>query len=185
MRWPETARKGGSARRYWQPGRGLRDAGWRQARLSDALGEAIAEAEAINAIVRAWRRGDPWTLPDDQRRSKMEAALPPALAASAPRRAPPTARCETFSDLIHRYRRSEAFRERRSSTQGSYEDNLHALERWGGDAPLETLTPARFVVLRRGLHGKTPTKARPIEVGHKTESAVAFPEAWKVALAIG
>ena len=48
----------GTARHYWQPSAELRAAGWKPRRLAADQPTAIDQAEALNADVDAWRRGE-------------------------------------------------------------------------------------------------------------------------------
>ncbi|MBF0391208.1 MAG: hypothetical protein HQL38_00875 [Alphaproteobacteria bacterium] len=149
--------RGGGVRRFWQPGCGLRAAGWRSTRLADDRAAAIAQAEAINAAVDRWRRGQPPSPPPEHRALVARTAPPGLDDGDVP---PP--RPDSLKALIHRYRHSDDFRELRASTRRAYEDNLRSLDRWAGDAPLEVLTPERFVALWKSMRAETPTKAKGV-----------------------
>ncbi len=151
--------KGGSLRRFWEPGGKLRSGGWHTARLADDLVTAIVQAEAINGAVDRWRRGSQ-TAAGAQHVDCILAAAPAGVVVGHSLAAPPVRpRPTTLAGLIHFYRLSDDFRGLRLSTRKTYEDNLRVLERWGGDAPLEVMTPARFRTLWKTLAKRTPTKA--------------------------
>jgi len=54
----EKRRKSGGSLWYWQPSAALRKHGFQPKRLADTKAAAIAEAEALNQKVDAWRRGE-------------------------------------------------------------------------------------------------------------------------------
>ncbi|MBF0375235.1 MAG: tyrosine-type recombinase/integrase [Alphaproteobacteria bacterium] len=149
--------RGGGVRRFWQPNGALRAAGWRSTRLADDRAAAIAQAETINAAVDRWRRGQPAD-PPQEHRALVARILPPGLDGGCI----PPPRPGSLKALIHSYRLADDFRELRASTRRAYEDNLRTLDRWAGDAPLEVLTPERFVALWKSMRAETPTKAKGV-----------------------
>lgn len=114
----------GGVRYYWQPSSPLRAEGWQSQRLPDDLGAAIARAEALNADVDAWRRG------------QVSPSAPPAVKARARRAAP-----GTLGALVVDYRASRWWAKLAPATRRSYDWALDAIEAWGGDQPAREVTP--------------------------------------------
>ena len=134
-------------RYFWQPSTVLRAQGWRIVRLPDIRAAAIVEAERLNAILDAWRRGEDTT---DQ--------IPPA--AKPPHRIRPA--LGTVDALIADYRGAEEFTRLRPTTRRGYEQNLVIISDWAGDAPVRTLTPKRIKTFYRKLRPTTPSKANAV-----------------------
>jgi len=141
-----SARRGG-VRRFWQPSAALRTDGWRMVRLPDDPAAAIAEAERLNALLDAWRRGE-----------DMRDVIPPAV--KAPHRIRPAIR--TVDALIADYRAAEDFTRLRASTRRGYEQNLAIISDWAGDAPVRALTPKRCRALHAQFKIETPAKANAV-----------------------
>lgn len=101
---------------YWQPGRSLRAAGWKPVRLSDNLRKARDEAEEINERVDEWRRGISDTLPQPEE-------------------------LKTLNYLINKYTTNIAYTRLRPKTRHGYDSRLKKLKAWGGEVPIDAITP--------------------------------------------
>jgi hypothetical protein len=121
---------------YWQPSRLLRRNGFapqRVARATNALADAIREAEALNVSVDRWRAGD------------HKKPIAP----------------ETMPWLIRQYQQSADWLDLRPSTQRGYRQCFNAIEAWSqraGDRPLSALTKRACVEFYDGM-AKTPAWA--------------------------
>ena len=148
----------GGRRFYWQPSNELRACGWRPQRLPDDLGAAVAKAEALNAEVDAWRRGE------------VPAGAPPAVQARA-KRPPPG----TVSALIEDYRHSRWWAQLAPSTRRGYEWALDAIEAWAGDQLARAISApavqAFYLGLSRRVEGRG-TARRVVETPAKAAAAV-------------
>ena len=158
--------RAGAKRLFWEPGGQMRALGWRATRLSDDLAMAIAQAAAINSAVDAWRRGALAEVPPEHLGTVL-AAAPAGLVKGDNRQpgskeAPICAKPGTMSALIASYRRHEDFLELRATTRKGYEDNLRALERWCGDAPIFSIGPTELKDHWRLLRKTTPSKAKAV-----------------------
>jgi integrase len=114
----------GAERHYWQPSAELRAQGWRAERLPEGLQAAVDRAEALNADVDAWRRGE---------------VAPNAPAAVKARAKRPVA--GTVAALILDYRDSRWWSALAPRTRASYEWCLDAVQAWAGDMPARAITP--------------------------------------------
>jgi integrase len=114
----------GTARHYWQPSAELRAAGWKPRRLAQDQATAIDQAEALNADVDAWRRGD------------VAPSAPATVKARGKKHAP-----GTVSALIADYKASRFWSKlAAATTRRSYEWALDAIEAWAGDQPARGIT---------------------------------------------
>jgi len=101
--------KGGRALYYWQPSASLRKAGFLPRRLAERTGrieDAIAEAEALNRELDAWRRGD--------------APLPVAP--------------NTVPWLVKMYRADERYTDLKEITRDGYDYLIKTVEAWSEEA---------------------------------------------------
>lgn len=114
----------GQMRFYWQPSAQLRAAGWRPQRLPDDPAEALARAEALNAEVDAWRRGEPAPGAPEAARRRGRAPAAGSMAA-----------------LIADYRRSPWWTRLAVRTRKDYGWCLDLIETWAGDMPVRSITP--------------------------------------------
>lgn len=106
----------------WEPGPGLRRAGWRGRDLRDSRGEflpwglAIEAAQKLNEEVKDWREGAP--RPDD----------------------PPKAKAPTVETLFEKYFESPDFQKLRASTQLGYRKSARAINAMFGDIPVRAVS---------------------------------------------
>lgn len=129
-------------RYFWQPSSALRKAGWRPKRLADDRRAAIHEAEALNAELDAWRRGEA-----------------PAIAAP---KVPATIRQPgTLGAVIADYKTSR-FYPKNPKTRRAYLQNIAVIEEWAGQAPARAISKQRVEVLYAKLYAKTPSKANAV-----------------------
>lgn len=168
---PKPGAKG--PRYFWQPSQKLRAAGWRQRRLADEIGHAIAEAEAFNARLDAWRRAgaDPAQAAAFQFPASAEASAgrpDPAEASAAAADKEPHAEPGTLGAVIVAYKRSPAFLELAPKTRRSYRQNLDILWAWGHDHRLAAITPLRCKKLYQAWRPRTPSRAVAIVVMGRT-----------------
>jgi hypothetical protein len=167
---------------YWQPAAPLRRAGWRPVRLHGDAAAAIAKAEALNAEVDAWRRGE-------------VAPNAPAAAARRGRKAAPG----TVEALILEYKASRFWTTKAPKTQQEYGWALETIRGWAGDMPARAVTPpavqAFYAAQLRRVEGsgkarrviETPAKAAAVirvlrlllqvgvRLGYVTSNAAAKP----------
>ena len=133
----------GSARHYWQPSGSLARAGWPARRLSQTRGAAIAEAEAINETLDAWRAGT--------------ARGPDGAAAPMP-----GARPATVAGLIAAFKRHRYYTDRKPKTKAWYDQNLRVIEAWAGDKPVLAIDRALVEELYESMRHRTPAKAAAV-----------------------
>lgn len=114
--------RNGTPRNFWQPSSALRAQGWMLKRLSDDPIAAVAEAEAENAKLDAWRRG-----------------AVPAHADGTPKRRVKAK--GSLASLIVDYKASPYYGGLDASTRRSYDWALALVEDWAGDRPVKSLTP--------------------------------------------
>lgn len=107
----------GSKRYFWEPSATLRKAGWQSRRLSNDPATAIAEAEARNAEVAAWRAE---TGGVDQPRDLVAA--------------------DSVKAMIIAYQGSRFWRSLATRTQVDYQLYLHRIDQWIGDQPAAAIT---------------------------------------------
>jgi len=150
--------KGGSPLFYWRPSQELAAAGWKHRRLSDDEAEATGQAEAINANVDAWRKGEP------------VAGGPKSAAKQGPRAAP-----GTIEALIYDYKRSRWWDKLARATQKSYEIFFKRIIAWAGDQLARSITPravqAFYELQFRRTEGKGKNR-RVIETPARAAAAV-------------
>lgn len=111
-------------RRYWQPARALREAGWVTERLHGTDAEQLARAQELAAQLQAWRKG--------------EAA--PNGAPVQPRRRGKAAAPGTVGALIEAYEASRFYKDCAARTRDEYDDYLAMLKAWAGDKPARAIT---------------------------------------------
>jgi integrase len=114
---------------YWEPSRGLRNAGFTTVRLSNVLDLAVSEAEHLNRRADAWRNGTE--------------RLP--------------AKPETLPWLIRLYQSDERFKRLELTTRQGYEQALKKIEAWSsraGDPPLKSLMRKHVKQFYRSMSGK-------------------------------
>ncbi|WP_022729740.1 tyrosine-type recombinase/integrase [Fodinicurvata sediminis] len=131
--------RNGGRRFFWQPSRTLRELGWaprRLARATDSREEAIAEAEALNRELDAWRGS--------------------GGVAVQTRQGPPPG---SVADLIRRYKASPKFKSLRPKTQKDYRAHLQLIEDWAGPAPVRSLTRRLVQRWYHAMQPGTPAKA--------------------------
>jgi len=148
----------GGVRYYWQPAAALAAEGWRPERLPDALESAIARAEALNADVDAWRRGE--VAPNAPAPVKARARKHPAGSVAA---------------LIQDYRASRWWSKLAPKTRGDYGWALDAIEAWAGDMPARAITPPAVQAFYEGQLRRvegTGRKRQVIETPAKAAAAV-------------
>jgi integrase len=133
------------SRYFWQPSSELRVLGWRPQRLDDSRPVAIAEAEARNAEVEAWRRGD----------------APPPVASGQVKAPIAAMKPGSLGFVIAHYKTSRRF-PKNEKTRRSYLQNIKVLEEWAGEAPVVAITPARVEKLYTKLFAKTESKAAAV-----------------------
>lgn len=126
--------RSGRVRWFWQPSADLRARGWHPHRLADELGQAITEAEKLNADLDAWRRGE--TIHEGAR------AQPGSVGA-----------------LINAYKASRHYTKLRASTRRGYDQCLRWIDSWAGDAPARAITPRLVQRFYEGMVTETPAKA--------------------------
>lgn len=160
------ARRDGTSRWFWSPSKALAEKGWTLTRLADDKGTAHGQAEAINAVLDAWRGGDTPAAVADSFLAVALAAAPPGVVAGDDRKpakggiaAPKPG---TLGDLIAKYRRGAHFARLAPKTRRSYEENLRVIETWAGEAPASALTPARWLKLHEQLAAATPSRAHAV-----------------------
>jgi hypothetical protein len=135
--------RAGDVRYYWQPPAPLRKLGWRPVRLSDAYAHAIAEAEAENAKLDAWRTG----------------------TGPGPDAAPAAGRPEpgTLAAAIDHYTESRAYQRLRPKTRrDSYDPQLARLRAWAGDKPMARLSRSDIQTLYDALAEHKPASANQL-----------------------
>lgn len=104
----------GTVIHHWKPSPTLRAAGFVNVKLGTDFDSACSQANELNGQVDAWKRG-----------------LSPELAVQRP-----VPREVRFSELVLRYRASDAFTLLRKSTRAEYGTRLRQLERWAMDGEL-------------------------------------------------
>ena len=130
----------GDIRYYWQPPVPLRKLGWRPVRLSDA--HAIAEAEAENAKLDAWRAGTG------------DGPAPAAPDQPAP---------GTLAAAIDHYTASRSYHKLRPKTRrDSYDPQLRRLRQWAGDKPMARLTRSDLQTLYDRIAEHYPASANQL-----------------------
>lgn len=142
--------RGGVPRFFWQPGRALRLAGWKPQRLAAGVAPdriraaAVAEAEAINRNVEAWRTAQ---------------AAGQAVPAGTP--APATGPAAgTIDALIEDFKASPRyFGNKKPGTQKAYAFCLRQISRWAGDKPARAITAAMVDDFGDALRAVSPAKA--------------------------
>jgi hypothetical protein len=140
-------------RYFWQPSRGLREAGFRPRRVPDTWRDlvdpehieaaAIAAAQKLNAELDRWRQG------------RMEAG-----AAQAPKPTPVAER--TVAALIADYKAGRHYRALAPKTRYEYSNMLRIIEGWCGAEPLRAMNKARLVRLYEDLYPRTPAQANAV-----------------------
>jgi len=163
----EKRRGDGSARFYWQPSAELRACGWRLQRLPDDRAEAAARAEALNAEVDAWRRGE---------------ASPHAPPAAQKRRAPAPG---TVAALIRDYRASRWWRDLAPATRRHYGWALEAIEDWAGDMPARAITPPAVQAWHESLRRRVEGRGRARRVVETPAKAAAALRVLRLLLQVG
>lgn len=138
---------------FWQPSTKLRALGWRPRRLDGpTLAEAMAQAEAINAELDAWR---------------IQQAL------GTPAKGRPAA--GTVAALIVDYKESRWWQGLAPRTRRDYGWALDAIATWAGDQPVRAITPPAVQAFHAGLarrvHGRGKHR-RVIETPAKAAAAV-------------
>lgn len=123
-------------RHFWQPSTKLRAAGWTAQRLSDDRAEAIAQAQARNAELNAWRSG---------------------VQAPVARRP-----ADTVSAVIDRYRASDRFTGLAPKTQADYRWILNVLQDWAGDLPIGRIKASSAADLYDRLARQSVSKAASV-----------------------
>ncbi|MBK8906681.1 MAG: hypothetical protein IPM60_01860 [Rhodospirillales bacterium] len=128
---------------YWQPKKDLRDAGWQLVGLSAVEAEAIAEAEAWNRKLAAWRGAGGGKTP-------LADSSEPASAAGF----------VTFSELVAAYEASDEFAGLAKRTRTDYARHLESLKEWAGaDAPVASINARLVRDLHRALATRSPAGA--------------------------
>lgn len=105
--------RGGTDRYYWQPKTELIVQGWKPQRLADDRIAAMAQAEALNEKLDAWRENGG------------------AVSNIAPR---------SVADLVDRYKKTPAWNKLSPRTRRDYDYNFTYIMLWAGDAPAAALT---------------------------------------------
>jgi Phage integrase family len=124
---------------YWQPTRGLREAGFEPRRLAERtndLADAVREAEALNRKLDAWRAG----------------------------RAPVPLQPGTLPWLVRLYRADERYTGLAALTQKGYDQHIRALEAWSaraGNPPLATISRKACQTFYRSM-ASTPAAATAV-----------------------
>lgn len=126
----------GSRRFYWQPSSELRGLGWKIRPLGNDEASAIAEAQARNQALAAWRAGE------------AEGAEAPAAG--------------TLAALVAAYQKSEDFTGLAAKTRQGYEWAIGILETWAGDVPVRALTPKQIRNFWKEMKTATPAKAHAV-----------------------
>lgn len=134
-------------RYFWQPSRDLAAAGWRPLRLADDRRQAIAEAEARNKEVDAWRQAGAPT---------EGGAAPPAPIATVDH--------GSLAWVIRRYKASRFWAKLAPKTRRGYDQNIKVLELWAGPRAVVSLTPKRWEALYSAWRVRTPAKARALVI---------------------
>jgi hypothetical protein len=150
--------KAGSTRWYWRPAKTLKQAGWRDHRLDDDAVKAAQQAEALNAEVDAWRRGE---------------SPPKAPATTAKRHK--TAAPGSIESLVADYKQSRWWLKLAPRTRKDYSTYLDLIIRWAGDLPARAIT-APAVEAFYGAHFRrvegAGRKRRVIETPAKAHAAI-------------
>lgn len=152
---------------YWQPSRELRAAGWRLMRLPDDAAEAAAKAEALNAEVDAWRRGE--SAPH----------APPAVARR--RQVAPW----SVAALIRDYRASRWWQKLAPATRRHYAWALEAIEDWAGDMPARAITPPAVQAWHDSLCRRVEGRGRGRRVVETPAKAAAALRVLRLLLQVG
>ena len=126
-------------RYFWQPASRLRPHGFRTVRLADDLSGAVAEAEAWNARLDAWRAG-----------GGDAAAGRPAGAGA------------TVSDLIRAYKASSHWSDLSPNSRRSYGHNIGIVEDWAGSEPAASIGRADVQNFYQAMRVATPSKAAAV-----------------------
>lgn len=132
--------KGGHVLYYWQPAATLRSAGFlprRIAEATNALADAIAEAERLNAQLDAWRAG------------VQPVPLKP----------------ETIPWLVRLYQTDPRYTDLAEKTKESYDWCIGILESWSeraGHPPLRSIARKHVRAFYRSMADKTPSKANAV-----------------------
>ena len=136
--------RGGGMRYYWQPSAALREAGWTTVRLNDDLAKAVAEAEARNAELDAWRAGTA-TGPDER----------PAEAGPAH---------GSVAHLVALWRDDEAYRELKPNSKRVYDWAIDVVLEWtdAGREPARAVTGRVCKKLYSTLRRSHPHKANMV-----------------------
>lgn len=125
---------------YWQPAKALREHGFQTRRLAEKSNDivaAIREAEALNAELDAWRKGEKIdTTPKDG----------------------------TIPCLVRLYQRSEKYANLVPKTQRAYDQCLQEIEAWSdraGHPPINSITPLAVEAFYKSM-ADTPHKANAV-----------------------
>jgi hypothetical protein len=155
----------GGIRRFWSPSMKLLGGGWKLVRLHDDEGLAIAQAEAINAALDAWRTGTPAAAP--KAHADVVLAAAPAGAVAGDTRKPDGKKVKraapegTLPALVHAYRKSTDYPANAKTARG-YEQNIGLLLDWSaraGNPPLTEITPQDLKALWEALRTRAPVRA--------------------------
>lgn len=135
-------------RHYWQPTKDLQLEGWAARRLNDDPAIAIAEAEARNAMLDAWRRGE--------REGPLGKPARPRISPGS------------VEDLIARYKNSRYYLDRRASTRRGYDGDLGLLSAILGSEPVrglyEQFLEQVYQTLRAGKPGRANHAMRMLQI---------------------
>ena len=134
IRVPYLRTRGG--RHYWDPSSELRQLGWKARTLSANRAEAIAQAEALNAEVAAWRL----TRCDEATGSRPAAG--------------------TLAAVIADYKATDHYTtELAAKTRYDYAKNLDTVLAWAGDEPVVTITRKEIKKFYKKMHKAAPARA--------------------------
>lgn len=170
-------RSDGTHRHRWQPAPALRAAGWKPVRLSDARGEAITQADWINAAAAAWKRGDTDglrmildTWAQDAPLPELGLAACPCVALAVPGAAGAAAGGpKSVAAMIDGYKASTRFTRLAAATRRDYANHLERWRAFMGDVPAAAVTPRMIdqryeALMARGRHHYANAHMRVISI---------------------
>lgn len=135
-------------RRYWQPNKALREAGWVTERLHGDDAAQLGRARELARQVEAWRMGEgqPNGAPLVARAIRRGRQLVPG----------------SVDALIEAYKASRFYRTLAKRTCEEYDDYLDMISRWAGDKPARAISPAMGQDLYNLRFDATPARANAL-----------------------
>jgi len=126
---------------YWQPGKALREAGWRPETLPKDRTLAIERAQELNTKVQQWRHNSNVVLPSVD-----------------------IAQIGTMDWLMRVYKRSNDFKKLAPKTKKGYDQNMEEISKWFGDEIIVKITPAQIKRKYEHRRQEAPSWAQAIIV---------------------